>query len=115
MLARLLLIFPIMLPSASGQVPTYSVAGPNDSPSMVVFDGDRNVEWIPKIQHHCTYTLCTTSRTVKQQFDRPTVSVTRPASVKRRNWQISTAIVLSAPSLWETRRAQGATRLTIIG
>ena len=35
MLARLLLILPIMLPSASGQVPTYSVAGPNDSPSIV--------------------------------------------------------------------------------
>jgi hypothetical protein len=36
MLARLLLILPIMLPSASGQVPTYSVAGPNDSPSIVI-------------------------------------------------------------------------------
>ena len=35
MLARLLLILPIMLSSASGQVPTYSVAGPNDSPSIV--------------------------------------------------------------------------------
>ena len=35
MFARLLLILPIMLPSASGQVPTYSVAGPNDSPSIV--------------------------------------------------------------------------------
>jgi hypothetical protein len=29
MLARLLLLLPIMLSSASGQVPTYSVAGPN--------------------------------------------------------------------------------------
>lgn len=35
MLARLLLILPIMLSGASGQVPTYSVAGPNDSPSIV--------------------------------------------------------------------------------
>jgi hypothetical protein len=35
MLARLLLILPIMLPSASVQVATYSVAGPNDSPSIV--------------------------------------------------------------------------------
>ena len=34
MLARLLLILPITLPT-SGQVPTYSVAGPNDSPSIV--------------------------------------------------------------------------------
>ena len=35
MLARLLLLLLIMLSSASGQVPTYSVAGPNDSPSIV--------------------------------------------------------------------------------
>ena len=35
MFARLLLLLPIMLSSASGQVPTYSVAGPNDSPSIV--------------------------------------------------------------------------------
>src|ERR1700730_490857 len=35
MLARLLLILPIMLPSASVQVPTYSFAGPNDSPAIV--------------------------------------------------------------------------------
>ena len=35
MLARLLLLLPIMLSSASGQVSTYSVAGPNDSPSIV--------------------------------------------------------------------------------
>src|SRR6202041_4191293 len=35
MLARLVLILPIMLPSASVQVPTYSFAGPNDSPSIV--------------------------------------------------------------------------------
>ena len=35
MLARLLLLLPIVLPSAAGQVPTYSVAGPNDSPSIV--------------------------------------------------------------------------------
>jgi enterochelin esterase-like enzyme len=35
MLARLLLLLPIMLSSVSGQTPTYSVAGPNDSPSIV--------------------------------------------------------------------------------
>jgi hypothetical protein len=35
MLATLLLILSIMLPSASGRAPTYSVAGPNDSPSIV--------------------------------------------------------------------------------
>jgi Domain of unknown function (DUF3327) len=36
MIARLLLILPIMLSGASGQLPTYSVAGPNDSPSIAI-------------------------------------------------------------------------------
>ena len=36
MLARLLLILPIMLSGASGQVSTFSAAGPNDSPSIVI-------------------------------------------------------------------------------
>jgi enterochelin esterase-like enzyme len=35
MLARLILILPIMLSGASGQVPTFSATGPNDSPSIV--------------------------------------------------------------------------------
>jgi enterochelin esterase-like enzyme len=35
MLARLLLMLPIMLSGASGQLPTYTVAGPNDSPSII--------------------------------------------------------------------------------
>ncbi len=38
MLARLLLILPILLSGASGQVPTYSVAGPNDSPSIAALE-----------------------------------------------------------------------------
>ena len=36
MLARLLLILPIMLSGASGQVSTFSAAGPNDSQSIVI-------------------------------------------------------------------------------
>jgi len=38
MLARLLLILPILLSGASGQVPTYSFAGPNDSPSIAALE-----------------------------------------------------------------------------
>lgn len=38
MLARLLLILPILLSGASGQVPTYTVAGPNDSPSIAALE-----------------------------------------------------------------------------
>ena len=38
MVARLLLILSIMLSGAYGQVPTYSVAGPNDSPAIAALE-----------------------------------------------------------------------------